>query len=54
MAQTVSTASRTCRQAASAALTKPFGPMPTSGAVIRDAARMAVPVASGWKVHTAA
>ncbi len=54
MAQTVSTASRHWRQAARAALRNPAGPMPTRGAVISDAARMAVPVANGWKLHTAA
>ncbi len=54
MAQTVSTASRHWTHAAAAALRKPLGPQPTRGAVIRAAARMAVPVASGWNVHTAA
>ncbi len=54
MAQTVRIASRLWRQDAAAAARKALGPQPTRGAVIRAAARMAVPVARGWKVQTAA
>ncbi len=45
---------RICRQLVTTAAPKPLSPTRRAAAVSRAETRMAVPVARGWKSHTAA
>ena len=54
MKQTVTTASQICRAVRATLARKPSRPRPKASAAISAATRMPVPVASGWKVQTAA
>ncbi len=54
MRQTVTTAIQICAAVSPAALRKRAGPTPQTSAVRIAATKMPVPVASGWKLQTAA